>query len=94
MRKTEGGEQRTEEGMPLHGHINRNLIVVTDEYLDYQAERFRFWHIVGLLNISFVRFLDDPDGYILMATQKIKDCLGANMAVVPEPAPPVRVLYA
>lgn len=82
-----------EEGKEIVGHINRNLIVLTDEYLDYQAERFRFWYIVGLLNISFARFLDDPDGYILLATQKIKHCLGADLDDFREPAP-VRVIYA
>lgn len=44
--------------------INPALVVLADEYIDHQAERFLFWNVRELLGISFARFLDDPDRYV------------------------------
>lgn len=60
-----------ESGFPRVRKINPDLEILTDEYLNYRAEQFRFWGMLGLLEISFAKFLDDPERYLQEAARKV-----------------------
>jgi len=60
--------------------IRPETIELTEQYLDWQADRFLFYEVHGLLGISFARFLDDPERYTRQAILKARLVLGGTEA--------------
>ena len=59
-------------GRAVLSRILRDLVVLTDEQLEYEAERFRFFQVFDLLGVPFWLFLKDPEYYIGKACKIVR----------------------